>query len=193
MTRARKRLLLTWAKYRRRFGGGEQERSIPSGFLKEVPQELVVNLGPQDEHGEVDLFAERNNARQSAQRNTFTGKTYNSMANISQFFSERGIEFNPPRPAGTQSPQPLAAAPPQARQGEGSIRKPLPRPAAGQALPRGTPRNAPRTGMIVEHPKYGTGTVVQREGEGDNAKITVNFPGFGLKKLIEKYAGLKRN
>ena len=27
MTRARKRLILTWAKYRRRFGGGEQERS----------------------------------------------------------------------------------------------------------------------------------------------------------------------
>ena len=30
MTRARKRLILTWAKYRRRFGGGEQERSTPS-------------------------------------------------------------------------------------------------------------------------------------------------------------------
>ena len=33
MTRARKRLLLTWAKFRRRFGGGEQERSTPSWFL----------------------------------------------------------------------------------------------------------------------------------------------------------------
>ena len=32
MTRARKRLILTWAKYRRRFGGGEQERSTPSLF-----------------------------------------------------------------------------------------------------------------------------------------------------------------
>ncbi len=27
MTRAEKRLILTWAKYRRRFGGGEQERT----------------------------------------------------------------------------------------------------------------------------------------------------------------------
>jgi DNA helicase-2/ATP-dependent DNA helicase PcrA len=193
MTRARKRLLLTWAKFRRRFGGGEQERSIPSGFLKELPQELVVNLGPQDERGEVDLFAERHDVRQSAQRNTFTGKTYNSIANISQFFNERGIPFNAPRPASTHSPGPLAAAPPGARQGDGAIRKPLPRPATGQASPGGSPRKAPRTGMTVEHPKYGTGTVVQREGEGENAKITVNFPGFGLKKLIEKYAGLKRN
>jgi hypothetical protein len=30
--------------------------------------------------------------------------------------------------------------------------------------------------MSVDHPKYGTGTVVRREGEGEDAKITVNFP-----------------
>ncbi|MGB7718562.1 MAG: hypothetical protein WBL65_01605, partial [Bryobacteraceae bacterium] len=50
-----------------------------------------------------------------------------------------------------------------------------------------------RAGMSVEHPKYGPGTVVRREGDGEDAKITVNFPRFGLKKLVEKYAGLKRN
>ena len=42
----------------------------------------------------------------------------------------------------------------------------------------------------MKHPKYGTGVVVRREGEGDDAKITVSFPRYGLKKLIEKYAGL---
>jgi DNA helicase-2/ATP-dependent DNA helicase PcrA len=188
MTRARKRLFLTWAKYRRRFGGGEQERSIPSGFLKEVPSDLVVNLGPQDEHGEVDLFAERYEARQSAQRNTFTGKTYNSIANISQFFNERGIPFNAPKPGGQPSRPPSAPPGAAVRQPPGRMGAP-----AAPAPPRNAPpRKTPRTGMTVEHPKYGTGTVVQREGEGDNAKITVNFPGFGLKKLIEKYAGLKR-
>ena len=46
--------------------------------------------------------------------------------------------------------------------------------------------------MTVEHPKYGTGTVVRREGEGDDAKITVSFDRHGLKKLVEKYAGLKK-
>jgi DNA helicase-2/ATP-dependent DNA helicase PcrA len=49
-----------------------------------------------------------------------------------------------------------------------------------------------RTGTLVEHPKYGTGTIVRREGEGDDAKVIVSFQRFGLKKLIEKYAGLKR-
>jgi DNA helicase-2/ATP-dependent DNA helicase PcrA len=174
MTRARKRLILTWAKYRRRFGGGEQERSVPSWFLSEVPENLIVNLGPQDQPGEINLFGERYEARQTARRNTFTGKTYNSLENISQFFGDRGLTFNTPKPAGSQLPRPPVPT------------KPL--PAAPAA-----PRRAARTGTTVEHPKYGTGTVVRREGEGDNAKITVNFPGFGLKKLVEKYAGLKRD
>jgi DNA helicase-2/ATP-dependent DNA helicase PcrA len=151
----------------------------------------VVNLGPQDERGEVDLLAERYDVRQSAQRNTFTGKTYNSVANISQFFSERGIPFSAPKQAGPPAP---SAAPPVARPGANIAQPPgrMGAPAAPPPPRAAPPRKAPRTGMTVEHPKYGTGTVVRREGEGDNAKITVNFPGFGLKKLIEKYAGLKR-
>jgi DNA helicase-2/ATP-dependent DNA helicase PcrA len=185
MTRARKRLILTWAKFRRRFGGGEQERSTASWFLSEVPETLIVNLGPSDDAGEVNLHAERYDVRQSARRNTYTGKTYNSLDNISQFFGERGLPF---KPAQAPPPKPDLRTPPQ-----------FPRPAGSPPLPRTAPaaqpaaRKGARTGMVVEHPKYGTGTVVRREGEGDDAKITVNFPRYGLKKLIEKYAGLKRN
>lgn len=184
MTRAQKRLVLSWARYRRRFGGGEQERSIPSLFLGEIPEKLIANLGPQDEPGELDLTAERYDARQSARRNTYTGKTYNSLANISQFFSERGMAFNEPRPAPPPRPQPRQAPmiPPRS-----FPVKPPPPPADG------VPRRVTRTGMTVEHPKYGKGTVVRREGDGENAKITVNFPHHGLKKLVEKYAGLKRD
>ncbi|HUO32773.1 MAG TPA: UvrD-helicase domain-containing protein [Bryobacteraceae bacterium] len=175
MTRAQKRLYLTWAKYRRRFGGGEQERTAASRFLGEAPSELVVNLGDDDRIPQVDLHAERYQVRQSAQRNTFTGKTYNSLENISQFFAERGVPF----------PAPQKNAPPAA--------VPHP-PTAAKTLPAAPPpvRKTTRAGMTVEHPKYGTGTVVRREGEGDDAKITVSFPRYGLKKLVEKYAGLKR-
>ena len=169
MTRAQKRLILTWAKYRRRFGGGEQERSVPSWFLSEVPEDLIVDLSPRDQPGEVDLFGERYDVRQSARRNTYTGKTYNSLENINQFFGERGIPFKPAVPAPGARPQ-----------------APITRAAASPP-----PRKAARTGMTVEHPKYGKGTVVRREGEGDDAKITVSFPRFGLKKLVEKYATLK--
>ncbi|HEY1342851.1 MAG TPA: UvrD-helicase domain-containing protein [Bryobacteraceae bacterium] len=188
MTRARKRLILTWAKYRRRFGGGEQERSTPSSFLSEIPEQLIKPLGVQDDQGEVDLYGERQAVRESVKRNTFTGKTYNSMDNISQFFGERGMTFNPNRPGAGNVKQP-----PQPPRPPGS---PLPRPALpAKPLPSAPagPRRAARTGMTVEHPKYGTGTVVRREGDGEDAKITVNFPRYGLKKLVEKYAGLKRN
>jgi DNA helicase II / ATP-dependent DNA helicase PcrA len=176
MTRARKRLVLTWARFRRRFGGGEQERSTPSGFLAEVPEHLIKDLSPRDEDGEVDLYTARHSVRQAAQHNTFTGKTYNSLENISQFFGERGLPFNGSRPAASapQLPRPPLPA------------KPLPVAPPPQ-------RRSARAGMTVQHPKYGTGMVVKREGDGDDAKITVNFPRFGLKKLIEKYAGLKRD
>jgi len=194
MTRARKRLFLTWAKLRRRFGGSEQERSVPSVFLKEVPSDLVVNLAA-GQHGEADLYAERHDVRQSAQRNAFTGKTYNSIANISQFFNERGMPFNAPKQGGQPATEPVAAPQPDTRPGAPVRQPPARMGAPGASAPpqSASQRKAPRAGMTVEHPKYGTGTVVRREGEGDNAKITVNFPGFGLKKLIEKYAGLKRN
>jgi len=48
-----------------------------------------------------------------------------------------------------------------------------------------------RPGQKVKHPKYGEGTVYRREGDGEDAKITVQFPRFGLKKLVEKYAQLE--
>ena len=185
MTRARRRLILTWARYRRRFGGGDQERSTPSMFLTEVPEELIVNLGTRDEPGEVNLYAERYDARQSAKRNTYTGKTYNSIDNISQFFGERGMPFKGTPPAAA-APKPDLRTPPQYPRPIGSPKPPAPPPAPA-------PPRAARAGMTVDHPKYGRGVVVRREGEGEDAKITVNFPRFGLKKLVEKYAGLKRN
>jgi len=169
MTRAEKRLILTWARYRRRFGGGEQERSIASRFLAEIPANLMTSLGgDRAEIPQFDLTAERYGVRESVKRNVFTGKTYNSLENISEFFKERGVAFPAP-----QAPQQPAAS------------RRLPSPPA-------PPKKPARAGMTVEHPKYGTGTVVRREGEGDDAKITVSFPRYGLKKLVEKYAGLKK-
>src|SRR5579883_1836827 len=177
MTRAQKRLILTWARYRRRFGGGEQERSMRSRFLDEIPPHLIANLGEEDTVPQVDLTAERYDVRQSVRRNTFTGKTYNSLDNISQFFTERGIAY----PAAGAPPRPAAAPSP--------LKPPAARPAAAPARPAA---KSARTGMTVQHPKYGTGVVVRREGEGEDAKLTISFPGYGLKKLVEKYAGLKK-
>jgi DNA helicase-2/ATP-dependent DNA helicase PcrA len=181
MTRSEKRLFLTSARYRRRFGGGQQEATIPSRFLREVPRALVEDLGQSRQRGapQVDLFAEQREVREAAKRNAYNGKTYNSVGNIQQFFAERGKAATP-----TTSHQPPVA--PQS---------PIPNP---QSRPAVSPRPSARTrgfraGATIRHPKYGRGTVLRREGDGEDAKLTVSFPGYGLKKLVEKYAGIQED
>ena len=49
-----------------------------------------------------------------------------------------------------------------------------------------------KRGSQVRHAKYGLGTVLASEGEGDDEKITVSFPGYGAKKLIPRFAALEK-
>jgi DNA helicase-2/ATP-dependent DNA helicase PcrA len=48
-----------------------------------------------------------------------------------------------------------------------------------------------RPGVKVRHPLFGVGTVLRREGEGDDLKVTVSFPAVGAKKLVARFAGLE--
>jgi DNA helicase-2/ATP-dependent DNA helicase PcrA len=59
-------------------------------------------------------------------------------------------------------------------------------------IPTATGRTGLGKGVRVRHPKYGEGVLVAREGEGDDAKITVQFSGHGTKKLVERFAQLER-
>lgn len=248
LTRAEKKLHLSWARYRRRYGGGAPEASIPSRFLAEIPKQLTEKASGA-EVPQVDLRAERWEVRETVKKNLFTGKTYNSVDNISQFFSDRGMPAPrgiadrtpaarppqqqpqaPPVPppqakapekskvlqmpllAGFDAPEPAAPPAPKPQQQQPqrppsifapSVRPPQPIRPTQQARPSGPPQARPFAGggqlkkksfgpgSYVDHPKYGRGTVLKREGEGDDAKLTINFPGHGLKKLVEKFAGLK--
>jgi DNA helicase-2/ATP-dependent DNA helicase PcrA len=143
------------------------EVSLPSRFLKEVPGGLLERV--RGDQGHVDLYAERRQVRETAQRNLYTGKTYNSVENIRQFFAEKGM----PVPQGISNPVPAAAS----------------KPATPAAKPAGSKKVGP--GSTIEHAKYGRGTVLRLEGSGEDTKLTVSFPGYGLKKLIAKYAGIK--
>jgi DNA helicase-2/ATP-dependent DNA helicase PcrA len=57
-------------------------------------------------------------------------------------------------------------------------------------LRRGADAN-PMLGRKVRHPTYGTGTVVGVEGDDDDRRVSVSFPGRGTKKFIERYAQLE--
>jgi ATP-dependent DNA helicase UvrD/PcrA len=182
MTRAEKRLFLSWARLRRRFGGGQPEPSIPSRFLKEVPRTLIEFSGTGGRPvPQVELYAERSYVRETAKRNLYTGKTYNSVENISNFFAERGM----PPPSGLQRPATTASPKPPASQ---AVQTPVARPPQPAVTPR---KKSFGAGSTVRHPKYGRGTVLRREGDGEDAKLTISFPGYGLKKIIEKFAGIR--
>ena len=176
MTRAMDHLVLSRARYRRRYGTDMPEASTPSRFLDEIPPRLLEDIGsprssgrlPADEDHYADQhyayededqsFTTRYSQAKQNVRNGYSGPKYNSIDNISEFFAARG--------------------------------KKLSRPQVPVEEPKG--KSAFRPGQKVRHPKYGEGTVYQREGEGENAKITVQFPRFGLKKLVEKYAQLEK-
>ena len=49
-----------------------------------------------------------------------------------------------------------------------------------------------KKGQRVMHAKYGEGQVLMREGDGEDAKLTVLFARHGMKKLMEKFANLRR-
>ena len=171
MTRAMDTLIVTNARYRRRYGTDMPEASIPSRFLEEIPQELLQDLGTSrryssrtDDYSSSHYSYEDEDQRpqyrqpQSRSRSTYQGTTYNSVGNIAEFFASRGKKFTLPK---TETVEPSG-------------------------------RTGFRPGQKVRHPKYGEGLVYKREGEGENAKITVQFPRHGFKKLVEKYAQLEK-
>src|SRR3954453_7114201 len=144
MTRAEKRLYLTYARYRRRFGGSQPEVCLPSRFLNEVPASLRERLSVHKEPftEEVDLFSEQHDVRASVKRNLYTGKTYNSVENIAQFFAERGM----PPPSGFVQKlqvQPKPAAPSATVNSQGAPVPAPPRQALSPPAPFAKPGYAP--------------------------------------------------
>jgi DNA helicase-2/ATP-dependent DNA helicase PcrA len=173
MTRAMDTLIVSRARYRRRYGTDMPEPSVASRFLEEIPQALLQDLGSPrrpahtssrdystGKHYAYEDEDQRpvHDRREKPQRTQYSGPAYNSIDNIAEFFASRGKKFS--------------------------------RPKVEISQPAG--RTGFRPGQRVRHPKYGEGTVYKREGDGEDAKITVQFPRFGLKKLVEKYAQLEK-
>jgi DNA helicase-2/ATP-dependent DNA helicase PcrA len=166
MTRAERYLYVTHAMKRRVYG--EEIASEPSQFLNEMPSELLEDLSL----GKSWLYFRRDaDALEVAppeapprEKKKYMGKTYNSVDSIAEFFKQRNRQMG-------QSPEPKPVKPSTASSSSS---------AGGEFTP----------GSYVKHSKYGRGLVLRREGAGESAKLTVSFPGYGQKKLVEKYAGL---
>src|SRR5882672_8380741 len=59
------------------------------------------------------------------------------------------------------------------------------------AVRRGADAN-PLLGQKVRHPNYGVGTIVGVEGDDEDRRVSVSFPGRGTKKFVERYAQLEQ-
>lgn len=188
MTRAMDALVLSHARYRRRYGNDSPDASMPSRFLEEIPSHLLEdltggNLRPTNWGGYAasysmspSRFPRRSGSAEAGERHysyededqrpAFAKAASapvhkapaNSLDNIAQFFSSRGAPASRPK-----------------------LDIPAPTGATGF-----------KSGQRVRHSKYGEGVVFRREGDGEDAKITVQFQKFGVKKLVEKFAQLER-
>jgi DNA helicase-2/ATP-dependent DNA helicase PcrA len=208
MTRAMNTLVMTRARYRRRYGSDMPEASIASRFLEEVPAQLVEDLGspparPQfsgSEYGSGYAGAYATpypKANRFGRSNPEQGERHFSYEDEDQS-GERGARAAA-RATGSAGTRRLGqsgkiAAPGQSIDNIASFfaarGQKISRPKREVEAPTG--KTGLKQGVRVRHPKYGEGTVFRREGDGDDAKITVQFQQHGVKKLVEKFAQLER-
>jgi len=190
ITRAEKILYVSHAMRRRVYG--EEMAAEPSQFLNEMPLELIEDKS----RGSSWLsFARSSSVQQNKHtasalrgeivpekpKNVYTGKTYNSADAIAEFFKNK--KSGQPTADSTQSEKKLSGF------------DKLKAIASDQSKIQ-NPKSKIDLGFVagthVRHAKYGKGLVLRREGSGDNVKLTISFPGFGQKKLIEKFANLEK-
>jgi DNA helicase-2/ATP-dependent DNA helicase PcrA len=201
MTRAMDQLVITRAVYRRRYGTDMPEASIPSRFLEEIPAELVEDLGrvgraPSRANltGRSESWNSNRDRRSGAPFDSAQGRSAPQRAQAhGQHYAyedeDQSAQWSERAAANRQS-APKYNSIDNIAEFFASRGKKFSAPKVPVEEAKG--KRGFRPGQKVKHPKYGEGTVYQREGEGEEAKITVQFPRFGLKKLVEKYAQLEK-
>jgi DNA helicase-2/ATP-dependent DNA helicase PcrA len=187
MTRAMDTLIMSRAVYRRRYGTDMPEASVPSRFLEEVPPQLVEELG-----------GSRARSRQHEERRGIAPldgrgrpSPHGQRAHYSYEDEDQSAAWNPAK-VKAKNPTPLTNYNSIDNIAEFFVSRGKKFSVPKMAAVEPTGRRGFRPGQKVKHPKYGEGTVYQREGDGEDAKITVQFPRFGLKKLVERYAQLEK-
>ncbi|HXV77591.1 MAG TPA: UvrD-helicase domain-containing protein, partial [Candidatus Polarisedimenticolaceae bacterium] len=142
MTRAKERLLLSHARFRRT--QGVQLVARASRFLDELPPELIEeSSAPPDDVLDVQApFAA----------------------------GDSGPGSSAARVAARLEPR-ERRAPPVARGAD-----------PGDGYP---------VGAWVQHPRFGAGRILQREGRGTNLKLTIHFADYGPKRIAPSYTQLR--
>ena len=160
ITRAEKHCILTCAQNRFRYG--KMEYDTPSRFIKDIDPRLLKVEGGTGIPG----LPKSSGMFSSSSMSSPT--SYTSRTNYSR-------PVQNPRPVATQF---IADVKPRLV----PVRKeaPAPQSSIGDI--------GLKEGNIIEHQRFGIGTVVKVEGSGENTKATVNFKNAGTKQLLLKFA-----
>jgi len=73
-----------------------------------------------------------------------------------------------------------------------AAQRPRSEPSFGRPAIRRGGNTDPLIGQKVRHPEYGIGTIIGVEGDDEDRRLSVTFPGRGTKKFIERYAHLQQ-
>ena len=159
ITRAEKHCILTCAQNRFRYG--KMEYDTPSRFIKDIDPNLLRVEGGAGYTGLPNVSNSSSPSRFSRD-SRYSGST-------------RFSNSQNPRPVATQF---IADVKPRLV----PVRREAPAPQSSIG------NIGLREGNVIEHQRFGIGTVVKVEGSGENTKATVNFKNAGTKQLLLKFA-----
>ena len=168
VTRARRKLYLTWTPFRKNYGPEAGFAAQISRFMREMPRELLEGFESPDYES-------------SDQRPRFRGsRSYESGEKYGVDSGYRRTE-NRIREA---APQPKTIAELKAYLEEKKRSSPKENEiSTGSSF---------KVGMRVRHEQFGDGIILSRERMGNDTKIVITFSRVGKKSLVEKYAKLKQ-
>ncbi len=166
ITRAEKHCILTCAQNRFRYG--KMEYDTPSRFIRDIDPSLlrVEGSAPGISTGA---------SRYAGQGNPAGASRYSGQSGYGKDTNAYRRPVQNPRPVATQFIADVKPRLVPVRQ-----ETPAPQSAIGNI--------GLREGNVIEHQRFGIGTVMKVEGSGENTKATVAFKNAGTKQLLLKFA-----
>lgn len=207
ITRAEKHCYLTWTHSRWRYGKMDGFVN-PSRFLNDIDTRFTKTTveggrfsgNSQNTWAERDSFSDRLWSKDYEIDRPYTGyrefgDTYQRQSNrmqnsrpvAGQFMADPQPKVTKPRKA-EGAVNPFSSSFERKLQQEGRWAKVSKAITNGGRALTGQNDVALREGNIIEHQRFGRGTVAKIEGAGENLKATVDFDSTGRKQLLLKFA-----
>jgi DNA helicase-2/ATP-dependent DNA helicase PcrA len=141
---------------------GNSEPSEPSRFLKDIPRQLITNNQPTS--SQQSIVDSRQKSYDDDRRSSY-GNTWSRRSRV----DDDDDDDKPVRKSSFNRPTP-ASPPPSSKQSVLEF----------------------HAGDKVHHATFGDGVVVSSKLSGVDEEIQIAFVGVGVKRLVVRYAGLKK-